>query len=252
MNCEKLKELWKKEEDMSFKGWDFSYLENRWDCESLPWNYKDIVLQYLKPNYKLLDIGTGGGEFLLSLNHPYKNTSVTEMWEPNVKLCKDKLGRIGIDVNRVLKDEELPFNDNSFDIIIKRQASYNIQEVKRILKPNGFFITQQVGGLNNKKLCNFLIENHVPKYKEKNLKNSMKDAIENNFSILYSEEYFPYYRFKDIGALVYYARIIVWEFPKFSVDKYFEELLRLNKTLSENDYIESLGHRYIMICKNVE
>lgn len=252
MNCENLKEIWKKEESMSFKGWDFSYLENRWDCELLPWNYKDIVLKYLKPNYMLLDIGTGSGEFLLSLNHPHKNTSVTEMWKPNVELCRKKLGEIGIDVNEVLNDEELPFKDNTFDIIINRQASYSIKEVKRILKPNGLFITQQVGGLNNKRLCDFLIKNHIPKYKEKNLNNAIRDSIDNRFDIIYSDEYFPYYRFKDIGALVYYAKVIVWEFPGFSVDKAFKELLSLNEMLNKDGYIESFAHRYIIICKNIK
>ncbi len=82
-NCE-LKRLLKIEETTKFDGWNFSYLKDRWEAEDLPWNYKDIVEQYLKPQYRLLDMGTGGGEFLLSLNHPYHNTSVTEMWEPNV------------------------------------------------------------------------------------------------------------------------------------------------------------------------
>ena len=29
MNCYKLKELWKKDEEMSFKGWNFAYLNNK-------------------------------------------------------------------------------------------------------------------------------------------------------------------------------------------------------------------------------
>ena len=33
----------------------------------MPWNYQNIILDYLKPEMKLLDIDTGGGEFLLSL-----------------------------------------------------------------------------------------------------------------------------------------------------------------------------------------
>ena len=37
---------------------------------------------------KLLNIETGGGEFLLSLNHPKHNTSVIEGYQPNVELCK--------------------------------------------------------------------------------------------------------------------------------------------------------------------
>lgn len=31
--------------------------------EDLPWDYKEFISKYLKPNYKLLDMGTGGGEF---------------------------------------------------------------------------------------------------------------------------------------------------------------------------------------------
>lgn len=87
MDYSKLKELWKEEEKKGFEGWDFSYLKNRWVEEELPWDYRDILMEYLNPDYKLLDMGTGGGEFLLSLNHPHNNTSVTEMWEPNVRLC---------------------------------------------------------------------------------------------------------------------------------------------------------------------
>ena len=70
MDYSKLKELWNKEEKNAFEGWDFSYLENRWEDEGLPWDYKDILKRYLNLDFKLLDMGTGGGEFLLSLNHP--------------------------------------------------------------------------------------------------------------------------------------------------------------------------------------
>ena len=37
---------------------------------------------------KLLDMETGGGEFLLSLNHSKHNTSAIEGYQPNVELCK--------------------------------------------------------------------------------------------------------------------------------------------------------------------
>lgn len=249
MNYDELKSIWKNEEKMSFKGWDFSHLENRWECEELPWSYRDIILKYLEPNHKLLDIGTGGGEFLLSLNHPYKNISVTEMWEPNVKFCREKLSPFGIDVNQTFDDEKLPFGDNTFDIIINRQASYNIKEIKRILKPNGMLITQQVGSLNNERLSKLLgMKNN--NHKVKNLEKILIDADNNHLDVIYSDEYFPYFRFKDIGAFVYYAKIIVWEFQGFSVDKCFDILCDMNKELNKKGYIESLAHRYILVCKN--
>ena len=208
-----------------------------------------ILKKYLKPDYKLLDMGTGGGEFLLSLKHPYNNTSVTEMWIPNVELCKERLEPLGIQVKQVFNDSELPFEDNTFDIIINRHASFDIKEVKRILKPDGIFITQQVGGKNNEVLSKALIKDIARLYEDNTFDNNLKNLRNNLFEILYANEYSPYLRFKDIGAIVYFAKIIKWEFPNFSVENCFDKLCKLNEELNVKGYIESLEHRYILVCK---
>ncbi|MBM7833317.1 class I SAM-dependent methyltransferase [Clostridium sardiniense] len=252
MDYNKLKELWKMDEDMSFKGWDFSYLDNRWEEELIPWDYKNIVENYLKNTYTLLDMGTGGGEFLLSLKHPYKKTSVTEKWEPNVKVCNERLVPLGIDVNQVYDDSKLPFKENSFDIVINRHESYEEKEVKRILKPNGIFITQQVGGKNNESMSKRLIKDFKPQFSNINLDNVVIELEENSFDIIYQNEYFPYLRFYDVGAIVYFAKIIEWEFPNFSVDNCFDELCKLNDELKTKGYIESFEHRFIVVCKNIK
>lgn len=252
MSYDKLKNLWKKDEEMSFQGWDFSYLENRWEDENLPWDYKYILKKYLKSNYQLLDMGTGGGEFLLSLNHPYEKTSVTEAWEPNIKLCNEKLSPLGICVRQVYEDSQLPFEDNSFDMIINRHESYNIREVKRILKPNGIFITQQVGGKNNELLSKRLIKDFVSQYSYLNLNYSLEELKRNSFDILYKDEYFPYLRFYDVGAIVYFAKIIQWEFPSFSIDSCFDELYKMYEELKISPYIESYEHRFIIVSKNIK
>lgn len=249
MNYSKLKELWKKEEEATFKGWDFSYLENRWDNEELHWKYEEILKKYLKSNYKLLDMGTGGGEFLLSLNHPYNNTSVTEKWTPNVELCKQKLEPLGIEVKQVFNDSQLPFEENTFDIIINRHESFDINEVRRVLKPKGIFITQQVGGQNNEILSKALIKGFTPLYEDNTLENNQKKLESNLFEILYANEYFPYLRFKDIGAVVYFAKIIEWEFPDFSVENCFDELCKLNEDMKDKGYVESIEHRYIIVAR---
>lgn len=252
MNYNNLKELWKKDEEISFKGWDFSYLKNRWEDEDLPWDYTCILKNYLNPDYKLLDMGTGGGEFLLSLKHPYEKTSVTESWEPNVILCNEKLSPLGICVHQIYEDSNLPFEDNYFDMIINKHESYNVYEVKRILKPNGIFVTQQVGGKNNESLSKRLIENFSSQYSYVNLNYASDELKRNSFEILYKNEYFPYLRFYDIGALVYFAKIIQWEFPGFSVDTCFDKLLKIHEEFQNKSYIESLEHRFIIACKNIK
>ena len=65
--------LWELEEKQAFiHGWDFSHINDRYSEEDeLPWDYYDRIKHYLKDEMKLLDYDTGGGEFLLSLNHPF-------------------------------------------------------------------------------------------------------------------------------------------------------------------------------------
>ena len=66
MKEKELIDIWKREESVAhIHGWDFSHIEGRYTEETdLPWNYQNIILDYLKPEMKLLDIDTGGGEFL--------------------------------------------------------------------------------------------------------------------------------------------------------------------------------------------
>lgn len=238
------------EEQKAFTGWDFSYLDGRWENEELPWNYRNIVLKYLKPEYKLLDMGTGGGEFLLTLNHPYNNISVTEGYAPNYELCVNKLSPLGIKVYYYNGEDILnDIADNEFDIIINRHESYNEKELYRILKPNGLFITQQVGAYNNKELATFFDENHTDQFPQMTLSLSIDRLKNNKFDIIYSNEYYPTIKFYDLGAIAYFAKIIKWEFINFNVTDNIDKFIVLQKKLKINGYISSKEHRFIIIAQ---
>ncbi len=246
----KLKEYWLSEEQHSFKGWDFSYINNRISEEPLPWSYDEIVRQYLKDDSILLDMGTGGGEYLLTLKHPYCNTFATEAYPPNFELCQKTLKPLGIDVRQVFDDNDLPFASEMFDIIINRHEAFDINEVYRLLKPNGLFITQQVGGLNNKELSRFLIKDFKEVISgDHTLKNSITLLENKGATILKSNEYFPKLKFFDVGALVYFAKIIEWEFPNFSVNSCFKELCDLQLLIEQKGFIESREHRFIIVAQ---
>ncbi|MGD8192381.1 class I SAM-dependent methyltransferase [Brevibacillus ginsengisoli] len=158
MDFQNNKNLWLSEEKMTFKGWDFSYLANRISEQELPWDYKSIVTSYMNNTRTMLDMGTGGGEFLVSLHPPRNRTFATEAYPPNYELCRKKLPDYGIEVRQVFSDEELPFENSFFDLIINRHEAFCASEVYRILKPGGLFVTQQVGGQNNRELSRFLLE----------------------------------------------------------------------------------------------
>lgn len=99
MKTEELRKIWKAEEALAhIHGWDFSHIDSRYREEgSLPWDYRKIILSHLGDRDYLLDMDTGGGEFLLSLGHPYSRTSATEAYPPNAELCRRLLAPLGID-----------------------------------------------------------------------------------------------------------------------------------------------------------
>ena len=248
MNLEQLKKQWLEEERIAhIHGWDFSHISGRYEVgQDLPWDYGAIVRQYLSPEAKLLDIDTGGGEFLLSLKHPCENTSATEGYPPNVELCRSVLVPLGIDFREAADVSRLPFGDDSFDIVINRHGDFLEKELFRILKPGGVFVTQQVGAENERELVELLLPGTELPYPQQYLNKAVKRFEEAGFEILQSKEAFPKIKFYDVGARVWFARIIQWEFPGFSVEACLDNLYRAQEILDREGVIEAFAHRFLV------
>ncbi len=251
MTPEELKARWKSEENVAhMKGWDFSHIHGRYEeDEKYPWNYERIIRSVLRDDMKLLDYDTGGGEFLLSLNHPYENTSATEGYPPNVRLCRERLLPLGIDLRECSDASQIPFEDESFDVIINRHGDFDPPELKRLLRPGGLFITQQVGSENDRELVEAVLPGTVPPFPHDNFPERKKDFEDAGFAILQAGEAFRPIRFYDVGALVWFARIIEWEFPGFSVDRCFDRMLRLQEIIGNGGSIDGTAHRYLIVAK---
>lgn len=250
MDFERLKEQWLQEERIAhIHGWDFSHIAGRYEeGQDIPWDYVTIVRGYLSRDSNLLDIDTGGGEFLLSLNHPHKNSSATEGYPPNVALCKSILLPLGIDFREAKDVNSLPFDDSSFDVVINRHGDFNAKELFRILKPGGLFVTQQVGAENDRELVDLLLPNTKLPYPEQYLKIATEKFTYAGFEILQSKEAFCKIKFYDIGALVWFARIIEWEFPNFSVESCWDNLCKAQLILEKEGLIEASTHRYLLVA----
>lgn len=250
MTEKQLLDMWRFEEEFPFGGWDFSHLDGRWEEETLPWDYDAIVRRHLRPEHVILDMDTGGGEYLLSLRHPYEQTAATESYPPNFELCQNELEPLGVTIARCAPERErLPFENSSFDIVMNRHGAYRAQEIMRVLKPGGVFITEQVGGRNNMLLSTRLLPDYAPLYPAHDLAHERARFEAAGFELLETKEYFPNVRFFDIGALVYFARIIQWEFPGFSVDACRAELLSLQREIQERGEVKSLEHRFLIVAR---
>ena len=251
MKKDELKQRWKAEEAIAhIHGWDFSHISGRYtEQDDLPWDYKTVIGQYLRPEMKILDIDTGGGEFLLSLRHPYGNTAATENYPPNVELCRKVLLPLGVDFRSGDGNGELPFDDAQFDMVINRHGDFNAEEIYRVLKPGGLFITQQVGAENDRELVQLLCGETEVLFPEQYMEITARKFEKAGFSILRGEECFRPIQFFDVGALVWFARIIQWEFPGFSVDTHFGNLLKTQKILEETGSVDARIHRFLLVAR---
>ena len=134
-------------------------------------------------------------------------------------------------------------------MVINRHGDFNAEEIYRVLKPGGLFITQQVGAENDRELVELLCgETEIP-FPDQYLGIETKKFEDAGFAILQSKEAFRPIRFFDVGALVWFARIIQWEFPDFSVDTHLENLLNAQRILEEQGSIDGTIHRFLLAAQ---
>jgi ubiquinone/menaquinone biosynthesis C-methylase UbiE len=223
---------WQVEEHQPFTGWDFSYLADRWIEESLPWSYPDMARELMESAQAVLDLGTGGGEKLLGFKDIFPpRVAATEGYLPNLRLARERLEPLGVEVveSDGSMSEELPFADESFDLIIDRHTGFNIAEVERVLTPGGVFLTQQVDGRNLSDLsAAFDCEQPWTFF---TLDFVLGEVKKTNLVVEMAEEWRGKVTFKDVGAMVYYLKAVPWTVADFSVERNLDHLMALQAQL---------------------
>ena len=239
-----------KEYNAPFSGWEFSYLDGRMVQDDLPWDYKEIVEKYISGKNSLLDMDTGGGEFLYSLSNLPKNVFATEAYEPNIPIAEKLLKEKKIKLIPIKNNGEIPFDDDFFDIIINRHGAYVINELKRTLQKGGIFITQQVGGLNGIDM-NMAFETKTMDYVKWCLIENIENFKNAGLEILDYDDNIGKMKFKDIGAFVYFLKCIPWQVKDFSIDKHYKRLETINDIIQKKGHIEFIMHRFYLIVERL-
>lgn len=242
-----------KESEIPFEGWNFSYLTKTGRMHEAPlsWNYSSIVRNSIKGAQSLLDMGTGGGELLSCLQPLPPQTIATEGYAPNVPVARARLEPLGVTVVEADGEDRLPFGDHVFDIIINRHESYVPEEIHRLLKPGGLFITQQVGGQDSLQLNRLLDAAISDQYVHWNLAYAAEQLEHAGFVVSEKREELGFTRFFDVGAIVYYLKAIVWQIPDFSIERYADQLLRLHQWIEAEGYVDIPTHRFFVAAKPI-
>ena len=242
--------------DASFSGWDFSWTHQFGGKPEFaaPWNYRETVESHLPAAKSLLDLGTGGGEFLASLQPLPETVKATEAWPPNIDTASIRLNPLGIEVHGVedgiQERAPLPFSDSSFDLVIDRHESYESAEVFRVLKPGGIFITQQVGCRDIEKLLTmFGSLTDGPDDFDWNLASAAGFLKEAGFTVTEQNEHIANTRFYDIRVVVYFLKVLAWSFPDFDIDLYRKRLANIYALIKRDGYFEDIDHRFFLVAE---
>ncbi|WP_461665099.1 class I SAM-dependent methyltransferase [Gordonia sputi] len=102
------------------------------------------------PYARAMELGCGTGFFLLNLMQSgvAKKGSVTDLSPGMVKVALRNAENLGLDVDgRVADAERIPYDDNTFDLVVGHAVLHHIpdveqalSEVLRVLKPGGRFV----------------------------------------------------------------------------------------------------------------
>jgi hypothetical protein len=222
-------EQWKRDERAAFEGWDFSYIASRSSQDDPPWSYRDRAGELVRSARRLLDVDTGGGEFLLSLAPLPPGTKAIESYPPNVAVAREHLACVGVQVEAVAVGAPWPLGDADFDVILNRQGHLNVGETARCLAEGGTFLTQQVASGNLADL-QAIFGDRTPQ--QENTLASTTAALEaNGLSIRRAQTWTGRQTFLDVGALVYFLRAIPWVVKDFSVERNLSVLKDLQQRL---------------------
>jgi SAM-dependent methyltransferase len=184
----------------------------------------------------MLDMGTGGGEWLASLAYRAPRTVATESWEPNVAVATSRLRPLGIDVvqvksapDNVEPDEDggdLPFPDGSFELVTNRHESFVAHEVARVLARDGRFLTQQLGDGVFAEFADALGVDR-PARRRWTLELATQQVGAAGLEIVSSAVGHELVTFADVGALAWYLRMVPWTIAGFSIAAFRSRLHEL-------------------------
>ena len=231
MDDDALLALWEQEEREPFAGWDFSYLDGRYNEESPDWSYDALVRAALAQAESVLDMGTGGGEKLLEFAGALPaDTVATEGYPPNIPVARANLQPHGIEVVAYdcEHDARMPFPDHRFELILNRHEAYDAREIARVLRPGGVFCTQQVDGRDMEDL--YALFGVKTAYGHVTLANFRQEIEAAGLTVQAALDWKGKATFADVGALVYFLHAVPWEAPRdFSARRYREPFQALHQ-----------------------
>ncbi|SEM76536.1 class I SAM-dependent methyltransferase [Nonomuraea pusilla] len=235
-------------EAASVEGWDFSWLDGRATEERPSWGYSRLLGGRMAGARAALDVQTGGGEILAAVPVLPPVTVATEAWPPNLALAASRLRPRGAAVVADDDGPRLPFLDGVFDLVVSRHPVETWwDEIARVLAPGGTYFSQQVGPRSVFELAEFFLGPLDGSARDPVAAAEAATAAGLEVVDLRTERLRM--EFRDVGAVVYFLRKVIWIVPGFSAARYRGRLRELHDRIRDEGPFTAHSSRFLIEAK---
>ncbi len=225
--------------------WDFSWLTGRATEERPSWRYSEIVAERAKSATRMLDLQSGGGEMLARVPDLPSLVVATEGYAPNVALASRRLDARGAYVVAT-QDDRLPFPSDAFDLVTSRHPIATWwEEIARVLRPGGTYLSQQVGPNSVRELSEYML-GPLPPGSTRDPRAARVAARTAGLTVRDLREERLRTVFNDVGAVVYFLRLVIWIVPGFTVEGYHDKLLALHEQIQRSGPFVTYASRFLI------
>ncbi|MEU9579034.1 class I SAM-dependent methyltransferase [Streptomyces chilikensis] len=248
-------------------GWDFSWFEGRATEERPSWGYARLLDERMARAGAALDVQTGGGEVTATAHRAPPLLAATEAWPPNVVIARRTLAPLGGKVVQVGESDGLPFRDGLFDLVVSRHPVVTRwDEVRRVLRPGGTYLSQQVGAATVRELAEFLREGRpgtraagaaaAPAPLATRSGSAPTTAVAAaeaaGLEVLDLRQEALRMEFHDIAAVVHFLRKVIWIVPGFTAGEYRDRLAVLHDFMERHGPFVAYAQRFLIEARRPE
>jgi SAM-dependent methyltransferase len=227
--------------------WDFDWLDGRALEDRPTWHYFDRVAERAASARSVLEIEAGVGAMIGALPVLPELAVAAEGFAPSVALAGPRLRTRG--VRLVVTSQaraELPLADEAFELVISRHPIEPWwAEIARVLKPGGRYFAQHVGPHSLRTLSEYFL-GPLSEASTRDPAFERRAAQDAGLLIQTSDIERPRTAFFDIGAVVYFLRLVPWIVPGFTVAKYRDALRDLHAVIQRDGGFETTSSRILV------
>jgi SAM-dependent methyltransferase len=230
----------------TFSGWSFEDMRVT-PLEAPPaWDYVAVAREQIARGMRVIDLGTGGGEvYSRVIDGIDAEFLASEEWHVNAPVAHARLRPRGVAVVHA-SSERTPWRDASFDVVLSRHEAIEPEDIARILRPGGVFVTQQVADGQWRELDAFFPD----RAQWPDIYATYRAGFEAAGLTVESQYHAWRVAYESVADIAYMLLVAPWEVPGFDPLRDVYRLMALEEAHRTDAGLVMTLARFLMIARN--